>query len=122
MLLTHGWSKLTGFGSLSDKFPDPLGVGSAFSLVLAIFAEVFCSLAVAAGIGTRVAAIPVIITMTVAAFMVHGDDPWAKKEFALMYAIPFLALMFTGAGRYSIDAIVCKARGYITKNEEPPAN
>ena len=47
--------------------------------------------------------------MLVAAGLIHADDPWAKKEFALMYLLPFLALLFTGAGRFSLDAR-CKAK------------
>jgi putative oxidoreductase len=41
--------------------------------------------------------------LLVAATIIHADDPWQKKEFALMYAVPFLTLIFTGPGRYSID-------------------
>lgn len=103
MVAAHGWGKLTNFSEKSSQFADPLGVGSETSLALAIFAEVFCAVAVAIGLFTRVAAIPLVITMFVAAFAIHIDDPFQKKEFALLYAIPFLALMFTGAGRFSID-------------------
>ena len=42
--------------------------------------------------------------MLVAAFIVHGEDPFQKKEFALLYAVPFLMLIFTGAGAFSVDA------------------
>lgn len=104
MLFAHGWGKLMKFGVLSSKFPDPLGVGSALSLSLAIFAEVFCSLLLIVGLLTRVASVPLLMTMLVAAFVVHGGDPWKKKEFALLYAVPCLTLLFTGAGRYSVDA------------------
>ena len=48
-------------------------------------------------------AIPALITMLVAAFVVHASDPIGTKEKALFYAIAFLALAFTGAGKYSID-------------------
>jgi len=104
MLLAHGWGKLTGFGDLSSKFPDPIGLGSTPSLALAVFAEVFCAIAIMLGLFTRAAAIPLLITMLVAAFVIHGDDPFQKKEFALLYAAPFLMLIFTGAGSLSIDA------------------
>ena len=50
MLLAHGWPKLAGFSTKAAKFPDPLGVGSEASLVLAIFAEVFCSILLALGL------------------------------------------------------------------------
>src|SRR6056297_84350 len=50
MLIAHGWGKLTSFGELSSKFPDPIGLGSAPSLALAIFAEVVCAIAVMLGL------------------------------------------------------------------------
>ena len=43
LLLLHGIAKLNDFTALSAVFPDPLGLGSRISLVLAIFAELFCS-------------------------------------------------------------------------------
>ncbi len=106
MFFFHGWGKLANFAELSGKFPDPLGVGSTFSLVLAIFAEVLCALLVMAGLGTRFAAVPLVVAMLVAAFVVHADDPWGKKEFALLYAIPFLTLVFTGGGRFALERFV----------------
>lgn len=108
MLLAHGWPKLSAFSEKSGGFPDPIGLGSPVSLSLAVFAEVFCALAIALGLFTRAAAIPLLVTMVVAAFVIHGDDPFQKKEFALLYAIPFLTLIFTGAGKYSIDAKLSK--------------
>ena len=104
MLYCHGWPKWTKYAAKSESFPDPLGVGSPVSMGLAIFAELVCSGLVVLGLCTRWAAFILVFTMLVAAFMVHGDDPFKKKEFALVYLAPFLALMFTGAGRVSIDA------------------
>ena len=85
MLLGHGLSKLLGFGRMADSFPDPIGLGSQVSLVLAIGAEVGCALLVMLGFATRIATIPLIITMLVAMFLVHGGDPWAKRELAAVY-------------------------------------
>lgn len=103
MLFGHGWNKLMGFSKLSGVFPDPLGFGSPFSLALAVFAEVFCSLLILLGIGTRLATIPLIITMLVVAFMVHGSDPFAKKELALMYLMIYSSLLFSGSGKFSVQ-------------------
>jgi len=103
MLLAHGWSKLIGFAEKSASFPDPLGVGSAFSLGLTVFAEVFCSLAIIVGLLTRLSAVPLAITMLVAAIVIHGDDPFQKQEFALIYFVHYLILMIMGAGKYSLD-------------------
>jgi putative oxidoreductase len=105
MLFGHGWAKLVGFADIAPKFPDPLGLGSTtFSLALAVFAEAFCAAAVMVGVATRLASMPLVVTMLVAAFVVHSDDPWAKKELALLYAAPFLTLVFTGPGKFSFDA------------------
>jgi putative oxidoreductase len=103
MLVNHGWPKLSGFAGKMTSFPDPLGLSSPVSLALAVFAEFFCSLAILLGWHTRWAAVPLVITMLVAAFVVHADDPWHKKEFALLYAAPLATMILTGAGRYSID-------------------
>lgn len=100
----HGWPKLAGWAEKAERFSDPLGVGSTTSLALAIFAELFCAIAVMVGAATRVAAVPVVFTMLVAALVVHADDPFARKEFTLVYALPFLTLALTGPGAYSVDA------------------
>jgi putative oxidoreductase len=110
MLVGHGWGKLINFGEKASVFPDPLGVGSMTSLSLAVFAEVFCSIGIILGLATRFVAIPLTITMFVAAFIIHSDDPWQKKEFALLYLAPFLTLIFTGAGRFSLDAVIEKRK------------
>jgi len=104
MLAAHGWPKLKGFSGLVGSFPNPIGIGSTPSLVLAVFAEFFCAIAVMLGLFTRAAAIPLMITMLVAAFIVHASDPFQRQEFALLYAVPFLMLVLTGAGSYSLDA------------------
>jgi len=110
LMLTHGWGKLVGFSQMMNRFPDPLGVGSPVSLALAVFAEVFCAFALTIGLGTKLVAFPLVVTMFVAGFIVHGNDPWSKTEFTLLYLIPFLSLMMTGAGRFSVDSVLVKFR------------
>jgi putative oxidoreductase len=103
MAFAHGWGKLSTFSERASQFPDPLGVGSTLSLSLAVFAEFFCALAIALGFITRGAVIPVMTTMLVAAFVIHSDDPFGKKELALLCLAPLLTILFTGPGRYSVD-------------------
>lgn len=103
MLFSHGWGKLTNFATFSEQFADPLGVGSTTSLTLTVFAEFFCSIALILGLATRLAAIPLLITMLVAAFVIHAADPWPKQEFPLLFAIIYASLIFLGSGRYSVD-------------------
>jgi len=94
------------YRKLADSFPDPLGVGPQVTLVLAVLAEVVCSLLLVLGLGTRVAAVLPLVTMLVAAFVIHAGDPWAKKELALLYAVPYLTLLLAGGGRFALDRVV----------------
>lgn len=104
MMLGHGVGKLGRLGDDPVQFADPIGVGMMPSLYLAIFAEVLCSAAIVLGLFTRLATIPLIVTMVVAAFIVHADDPWQRKEFAIMYLVPYVTLLLTGPGAWSVDA------------------
>lgn len=108
LAVMHGWGKLKGFSEMASSFPDPLGVGSTASLTLAVLAEFFCGLLLILGFATRAVALPLVINMAVAAFIVHGPDPWSKKEFALLYLIPFAAVLLGGAGKFSIDGMVLR--------------
>ena len=108
MLCLHGWGKLSTFTDKMDTFPDPLGIGSMATLTLAVFAEFFCSCAVILGLCTRWAAIPLMATMGVAAFIVHASDPWTQKEKALLFFIIFLTLFFLNGGKYSLDQMIKK--------------
>lgn len=103
MLVGHGWGKLAGFGTLSQKFPDPLGITSPVSLALAIFGELVCSALIVLGVYTRLAAVPALATMAVAAGIHHAGDPWADKELAVLFGLVFLVLVIAGGGRYTLD-------------------
>ena len=103
LMLTHGIPKLMNYSTLATQFPDPIGMGSQISLLLAIGAEVGCSLLLILGLFTRLATLPLIITMLVAVLIVHGADPFAKKEAALTFLISYVTLLMTGPGRYALD-------------------
>lgn len=106
----HGWGKVTKFAERAPKFADPIGLGPETSFALVVFAEVFCATAVMLGLGTRLATVPIIIFTAVAVFVQHAADPFADKEKALLFAVPMLALMLTGGGRYSLDAVIGRLR------------
>ena len=44
LFINHGLDKIRHFGNLEYSFPDPFHIGHRWSLVLVVFAEVFCSL------------------------------------------------------------------------------
>ena len=77
LLMSHGVQKWANYDVMSGSFPDPLGIGSQLSLVLAIFGEMVCSMAFIFGFLYRLAMLPMIFTMCIAFFVVHGSDPFA---------------------------------------------
>jgi putative oxidoreductase len=103
MAYVHGWDKLVHFGEYSADFYNFLGLGGAFSLALTVIAELFCSILIVIGLGTRLACIPLIITMMVIVFDLNADNPIYKFESPLLFMMIFVVLMITGAGRYSLD-------------------
>jgi putative oxidoreductase len=106
MMITHGWPKLMKYHEYAGSFYNFMGLGTEFSLILTVFAELFCSLLLVVGLWTRLILVPLIILALVIAFVVHGPDPFGDKEHGLLFLVPFLTLMFTGPGRYSLDQLI----------------
>ncbi len=106
MFWNHGLSKFAKLDNAIIVFPDPLGVGADFSLYLAILAEGICSALIVIGLLTRWAAIPLVITMGIAVFVVHLNDSLANKEHALLYLTAYLVLLILGAGKFSLDKLI----------------
>jgi putative oxidoreductase len=118
MLTLHGWGKLINFREQAATWADPIGLGPHLSLTLATFAEFFCALLLVLGLFTRLAAIPLIVTILVAGVIVHAADPWDAKEKAFLFLTMYLAVAFAGPGRYSLDGLInrgCRGLlGWIT--------
>jgi len=109
LMLTHGIPKLQKLFSGGEiQFVDPFGLGLVVTLVLVVFAEFFCSILVLLGLLTRLAVIPLMITMATAATVVHANDPFGVKEKALLFLLIFALLLVFGSGRYSVDRILEK--------------
>ena len=107
-MLTHGYSKLQKLLAGNFQFADPIGLGPEISLGLAVFAEFLCSILIVLGLGTRLASIPLIVTMAIAAFITHGADPFGRKELALFYLISYTVLLLMGSGKLSVDRFISR--------------
>jgi uncharacterized membrane protein YphA (DoxX/SURF4 family) len=81
VLIAAGWEKLTGenwFGFQQEAFPFPFNVlPPEISWFLASWTEFLGGILLLLGLGTRLIAIPLAVTMFVAAYSVHLDNGWA---------------------------------------------
>ncbi len=119
MMLTHGWPKmlmlLRGEGA---TWMDPIGIGGTLSLVLCCFAEFWCSLAIIAGLLTRLASLVLVLNFWVVIFFAQRGAPWPQVELPVLYLVCFLTLVCTGSGRFGIDHLVRRKLG--CSHEEAP--
>lgn len=106
LLMNHGIQKWSNYDEMSATFPDPLGLGSPISLGLAIFGELICSMGFIIGFLYRLVLLPMIFTMLVAFFIIHGNDAFAVKELAFTYLVVFVLMYIAGPGKYAIDRII----------------
>jgi putative oxidoreductase len=110
-MISHGFPKLqTLINGGEIQFYDFLGLGSTVSLVLTVFAEFVCSIFIILGLFTRVAAGFLLFTMIIAGFVVHGSDPFDKRELSLLYLSIYLIIISVGAGKFSVDHMIEKRR------------
>lgn len=104
MVYGHGFKKLAKLtGDDPIQFADPLGVGMELTLYVAILAEFVCASLIVIGLFTRWATIPLIITMSVAAFLVKMSQGFGEMELPLLYLFVFLAILLVGPRKYSLD-------------------
>jgi len=114
LFIKHGWEKITTFPAMAAHFPDPIHIGLVPSLVVALIGDAICSVLVAFGFCTRWAALFAAVNIAVAWSLVHHFAFFKKPqgdhgELCVLYIITFLALFLTGAGRFSLDALISKA-------------
>lgn len=113
-----GYSKLENFSTMAkDDFwvnqIDFFGLTGGPLLGLVIFAEFFCSLLLIFGLLTRLALIPLLICSfyifaIVSGGVYHINDYGFQFDPAFPYFIVYVALFFTGAGRYSLDHVISR--------------
>jgi putative oxidoreductase len=105
---------LSGHGV--HKFPAPLVMGT-----IALLSEFLGGILLTLGLATRVAALFIFGTMMGAALVVHGGDPWGRKELALTYAVISLFFMAHGGGLFSLDRLLNRLGLFRWRRPAAPA-
>ena len=112
-----GWFGGHGFAGTMGFFTGQMHIPALFAF-LAIAAEFAGSLALIAGLFTRVAAFGIAATMAVAVAMVHWQHGFfmnwsgAQKgegiEYHLLAVAIALALVIKGGGKWALDALIAR--------------
>jgi putative oxidoreductase len=108
LLVNHGYPKLIGFEKRKENFVDFLGMGSTTTLILVIFAEVFCSAFIVLGLFSRMAAFVVVFCMGYAFFISNGGDLFGDGEMSALFFTAFSTILLCGPGTFSVDGMISK--------------
>ena len=108
MMIPNGYNKLVNFAKYKNDFMNFLGMGPSLSLALVVFAEFFCAGLLILGLFTRLATIPLIIAMLVAALDAHHADIFGEGQHAALFALGYLVIFILGPGRISVDGMIAK--------------
>ena len=106
MMLPYGIKKIQNFDQYSiNFFDDPIGIGMVPSLILNIFAQVVCSIALIGGFFSRPAAIILAFNMLIAS-RYHWHDAFATLSLPLLFLGIYCLLIVLGGGKYSVDSLM----------------
>ncbi len=114
-----GWFGGHGFEGTMGFFTGKLGIPALFAF-LAIIAESLGAIGLIVGLGTRVAAFGISITIAVAAMMLHvqngffmnwfGSQTGEGIEYHLLVIGMGVTLMIAGGGKWSLDRAIAGSR------------
>ena len=126
--MAHGWAKLSRGPAGFEKLITQIGVPFPHLMAwVTPLVEVIGGFAIFIGLVVSIAAVPLIVTMLVAMFGIHvhygfssiktiGVTPQGPLfgppgyEINLLYISGLIALIISGAGKFSMDAILAKRK------------
>lgn len=122
VFIQSGWGKLSDLKSTTEAFAGWHIPFPHFNAVLASCTEFFGGCLVLVGLGTRLAAVPLLVVMAVAI----ASAKWPKIEDwtdffgfdEVAYAVMFLWLAVRGAGKVSLDYLIGKRLGLLVDGRE----
>ncbi len=118
------------FGSIQDNFPFPFNIISTeASWFMATWGEIIFAVFLLLGLFTRFSATALLVITAVATAAVHWPSEWnslselwqgyaiSDKGFGnfklpLLYMLMLFPLIFSGAGKFSLDQVISKLAGF----------
>jgi putative oxidoreductase len=111
--VSTGWGKVHNLAKVTSFFGE-LGIPApAFNATLASFTELVCGTLLVVGLGSRLAACPLVVTMVVAIITAKKDDLHGVTDLVGFIEWTYLAILgvvaILGPGAASLDTFVAKA-------------
>ena len=103
LLWVHGLPKLLNYSAELQRIEDPFNLGAHVTLMLAIFAEVFCPLLIISGALVRLACLPILSVLLIAMLVVHPQWTLAEGQFGWLLLIVFTSVFIAGPGRLALN-------------------
>jgi putative oxidoreductase len=115
LFLRHGWEKQPAhWAQFMAHFPNPIGIGSHPSFLIAFVSDLICSILLIIGLETRWAALFSLGNIFVAWAFVHhfaffGKGPGSDHgELMVLYMGALLTILIAGPGAGSVDGILSR--------------
>lgn len=116
MFMYVGYLKISAYNQMLSMMGDPIGIGTELSLILVIFAELFCGFFVAIGLLTRLTVIPILVVMIVVLFVVHIRDQFVMIQLPFVYWLLCFVIFIFGSGRFSLDYYLFGRKSRLEEN------
>ena len=115
LFLRHGWEKQPAhWAPFMAHFPNPIGIGSHPSFLIAFVSDFVCSILLMIGLGTRWAALFSLANIFVALAFIHhfaflGKGPGTDHgELMVLYIGALLVIVIAGPGAASLDRLLSR--------------
>jgi putative oxidoreductase len=110
LFVSTGWGKVHNIEKIIGYFGELHIPAPAFNAVLASWTELLCGSLLVVGLASRLAAIPLMVTMVVAILTAKLDEihgvPDLLGEVEWTYLVLLFIVVVFGPGKASVDAIV----------------
>lgn len=117
LFVSTGWGKVHSIEKVTEFFVELKIPMPGLNAVVASWTELVCGALLVVGLGSRLASVPLVVTMIVALLTakrmeIHGvADLFGEVEWT--YIALLLVIAVIGPGKASIDALIAKRRGDV---------
>lgn len=112
LFVSTGWGKVHDLPKVTEFFRSLHIPWPGFHAVLVGYTELVCGAALVAGLFTRLATLPLIVSMVVAIITARADDVSGVFDLVALEELTYLAvlvmLVFSGPGRLAIDHVLAR--------------